>query len=128
MIKNGGGGDIVESSIRTAGSVVSRNSATATTSSSYNTLTAYGATSNEWHSRTSARNNNDLVVQTSSYPSTPPPPMPPSCSKRHVYTDTSVFDYIDRIAVSVAQSEVATFTDLIRALTYGASSDVDKAR
>ncbi|KAI1720045.1 hillarin [Ditylenchus destructor] len=64
----------------------------------------------------------------SSYPATPPPPLPPSCSKRHIYTDTSVFEQIDQIAVSVAQSEVTTFTDLIRTLTAGARSDVDKAR
>ncbi|CAD5216151.1 unnamed protein product [Bursaphelenchus xylophilus] len=64
----------------------------------------------------------------SSYPSTPPPPMPPSCSKRHIYTDVNVFEQIDQIAISVAQSEVATFTDLIRTLTVGARSDVDKAR
>uniref|UniRef100_A0A7E4ULE6 LIM zinc-binding domain-containing protein n=1 Tax=Panagrellus redivivus TaxID=6233 RepID=A0A7E4ULE6_PANRE len=63
-----------------------------------------------------------------SYPTTPPPPLPPSCSKRHIYTDTSVFEQIDQVAISVAQSEVATFTDLIRTLTAGARSDVDKAR
>uniref|UniRef100_A0A915CSK2 Uncharacterized protein n=1 Tax=Ditylenchus dipsaci TaxID=166011 RepID=A0A915CSK2_9BILA len=56
------------------------------------------------------------------------PPLPPSCSKRHIYTDTSVFEQIDQIAVSVAQSEVTTFTELIRTLTVGARSDVDKAR
>uniref|UniRef100_A0A914P7D5 Transglutaminase-like domain-containing protein n=1 Tax=Panagrolaimus davidi TaxID=227884 RepID=A0A914P7D5_9BILA len=63
-----------------------------------------------------------------SYPTTPPPPLPPSCSKRHIYTDTSIFEQIDQVAISVAQSEVATFTDLIRTLTEGARSDVDKAR
>lgn len=64
----------------------------------------------------------------SSYPSSPPPPMPPSCSKRHIYTDVNVFEQVDQIAISVAQSEVSTFTDLIRTLTAGARSDVDKAR
>lgn len=39
-----------------------------------------------------------------------------------------MFDQIDQIAVSVAQSEVTTFTDLIRTLTLGARSDIDKAR
>uniref|UniRef100_A0A1I7ZV80 LIM zinc-binding domain-containing protein n=1 Tax=Steinernema glaseri TaxID=37863 RepID=A0A1I7ZV80_9BILA len=63
-----------------------------------------------------------------SYPTTPPPPLPPSCSKRHIYTDTSVFETVDQIAISVAQSEVTTFTELIRTLTAGARSDVDKAR
>lgn len=64
----------------------------------------------------------------SSYPTTPPPPMPPSCSKRHIYTDTAVFSQIDQIAVCVANQDVQTFTELIRFLTAGARSDVDKAR
>ncbi|KAF7640349.1 LIM zinc-binding domain-containing protein [Meloidogyne graminicola] len=64
----------------------------------------------------------------SSYPTTPPPPMPPSCSKRHIYTDTSVFTQIDQLAVCVASQEMQTFTDLVRSLTAGARSDVDKAR
>uniref|UniRef100_A0A914LFN1 LIM zinc-binding domain-containing protein n=3 Tax=Meloidogyne TaxID=189290 RepID=A0A914LFN1_MELIC len=64
----------------------------------------------------------------SSYPTTPPPPMPPSCSKRHIYTDTSVFTQIDQLAVSVASQEMQTFTELVRSLTSGARSDVDKAR
>lgn len=54
--------------------------------------------------------------------------MPPSFSKRHIYTDESVFEHIDQMAISIAQSEVGTFTDLVRALTAGARSDVDKAR
>uniref|UniRef100_A0A914ED62 LIM zinc-binding domain-containing protein n=1 Tax=Acrobeloides nanus TaxID=290746 RepID=A0A914ED62_9BILA len=77
------------------------------------------------------REHNEFEASSSdppSYPTTPPPPMPPSCSKRHIYTDTSVFDQIDQIAISVAQSEVTTFTDLIRTLTDGARSDIDKAR
>ncbi|CAD5211670.1 unnamed protein product [Bursaphelenchus okinawaensis] len=69
-----------------------------------------------------------IASSVSSYPSTPPPPMPPSCSKRHIYTDVNVFEQIDQVAISVAQSEVATFTDLIRTLTINARSDVDKAR
>ncbi|VDD88292.1 unnamed protein product [Enterobius vermicularis] len=63
-----------------------------------------------------------------SYPTTPPPPTPPMCSKRDVYTSTSVFESIDQIAISMAQSEVTTFTELIRALTANACSDVEKAR
>lgn len=64
----------------------------------------------------------------SSYPSSPPPPMPPSFSKRHIYTNESVFEQIDQVAISIAQSEVGTFTDLVRALTAACRSDVDKAR
>uniref|UniRef100_A0AC34QNY8 LIM zinc-binding domain-containing protein n=1 Tax=Panagrolaimus sp. JU765 TaxID=591449 RepID=A0AC34QNY8_9BILA len=70
----------------------------------------------------------EFEEKTPSYPTTPPPPLPPSCSKRHIYTDTSIFEQIDQVAISVAHSEVATFTELIRTLTAGARSDVDKAR
>lgn len=54
--------------------------------------------------------------------------MPPSFSKRHIYTDESVFEHIDQVAISIAQSEVQTFTDLVRVLTAGARSDVDKGK
>uniref|UniRef100_A0A914W6V1 LIM zinc-binding domain-containing protein n=1 Tax=Plectus sambesii TaxID=2011161 RepID=A0A914W6V1_9BILA len=63
-----------------------------------------------------------------SYPTTPPPPFPPSSRKREVYTDTTVFESIDQTAISVAQSDVASFTELIRTLTLSARCDVDKAR
>ncbi|CAI4221763.1 unnamed protein product [Auanema sp. JU1783] len=62
------------------------------------------------------------------YPTTPPPPFPPSCSKRDIYTSTEFFSSIDEIAMYCARSEVTSFTDLIRALTQGARSDVDIAR
>uniref|UniRef100_A0A0N5AH95 LIM zinc-binding domain-containing protein n=1 Tax=Syphacia muris TaxID=451379 RepID=A0A0N5AH95_9BILA len=65
---------------------------------------------------------------TLSYPTTPPPPTPPMCSKRDVYTSTSVFEAVDQVAISMAQSDVTTFTELIRALTANACSDVEKAR
>lgn len=67
-------------------------------------------------------------VASASYPATPPPPLPPSYSKRHLYTDPSVFNNIDEVAANLAQSEVNTFTQLIRILISGARSDVDKAR
>ncbi|KAI6194244.1 Lim and transglutaminase domain protein [Aphelenchoides besseyi] len=63
-----------------------------------------------------------------SYPSTPPPPQPAVCSKRNIYTDTAVFEHIDQVAISIAQSDVSTFTDLVRTLISGARSDVEKAR
>ncbi|PAV63800.1 hypothetical protein WR25_26309 [Diploscapter pachys] len=62
------------------------------------------------------------------YPTTPPPPMPPSCSKRDIYTNTEFFATIDEVAVHYAKSDVASFTDLVRALSSGARSDVDVAR
>ncbi|VDN59128.1 unnamed protein product [Dracunculus medinensis] len=63
-----------------------------------------------------------------SYPTTPPPPTPPLCRKRDIYTNTSVFENIDEIAITMAQSEVTTFTELIRTLTMNARSDIEKAR
>jgi hypothetical protein len=54
--------------------------------------------------------------------------MPPVSRKRDIYTDTAVFDGVDQVAISVAQSELTTFTELIRTLTVSARSDVDKAR
>ncbi|VDN17398.1 unnamed protein product [Gongylonema pulchrum] len=63
-----------------------------------------------------------------SYPTTPPPPQPPMCSKRDIYTNTSVFEAIDEVAISMAQSEVTTFTELIRSLTDNARNDIEKAR
>lgn len=62
---------------------------------------------------------------------------------RHIYTDTAVFHEVDQIAVSVANQDVHSFTEvillrkinfyflqfqLIRTLIAGARSDVDKAR
>ncbi|MFH4975530.1 hypothetical protein AB6A40_002239 [Gnathostoma spinigerum] len=63
-----------------------------------------------------------------SYPPTPPPPQPPSCRKRDIYTSTSVFESIDEIAITLAQTDVTTFTELIRALTSNARNDVEIAR
>ncbi|MCP9261193.1 hypothetical protein DINM_004580 [Dirofilaria immitis] len=63
-----------------------------------------------------------------SYPTTPPPPQPPVCSKRDIYTSTVVFEAIDEVAITIAQSEITTFTELIRALTANARNDIEKAR
>ncbi|EYC03165.1 hypothetical protein Y032_0095g2798 [Ancylostoma ceylanicum] len=70
----------------------------------------------------------DSSYSSSAYPSTPPPPQPPSCSKREIYTSTEYFSSIDEVAIHCARSEMTTFTDLIRALTSGARSDIDMAR
>uniref|UniRef100_A0A0K0EKG5 LIM zinc-binding domain-containing protein n=1 Tax=Strongyloides stercoralis TaxID=6248 RepID=A0A0K0EKG5_STRER len=81
-----------------------------------------------------ARNNDNSYEQNNEsqynyqYPLTPPPPTPPLCSKKHIYTETTIFEEIDKIAISVAQSDVCTFTDLIRYLTINAQNDMDKAR
>ncbi|VDK64948.1 unnamed protein product [Onchocerca ochengi] len=63
-----------------------------------------------------------------SYPATPPPPQPPVCSKRDIYTNTVVFEAIDEVAITMAQSEITTFTELIRTLTANAQNDIEKAR
>lgn len=62
------------------------------------------------------------------YPTTPPPPFPPVGRKRDIYVDVRVFESVDQTAISVAQAEQKTFTDLVRALTLHARNDVDKAR
>ncbi|KRY34230.1 Kyphoscoliosis peptidase [Trichinella spiralis] len=64
----------------------------------------------------------------SNYPSTPPPPFPPVGRKKDVYSEISTFEMIDQTAVSVAQSEQHSFTDLIRALTHNCKTDVEIAR
>uniref|UniRef100_A0A5S6QX11 LIM zinc-binding domain-containing protein n=1 Tax=Trichuris muris TaxID=70415 RepID=A0A5S6QX11_TRIMR len=64
----------------------------------------------------------------SSYPSTPPPPLPPNDRKRDVYSEISTFETVDQTAVTVAQSEQRSFTDLIRALTHNCKTDVEVAR
>ncbi|KFD55831.1 hypothetical protein M513_03270 [Trichuris suis] len=64
----------------------------------------------------------------SSYPSTPPPPLPPNDRKRDVYSEISTFEIVDQTAVTVAQSEQRSFTDLIRALTQNCKTDVEVAR
>ncbi|VDN86726.1 unnamed protein product, partial [Brugia pahangi] len=63
-----------------------------------------------------------------SYPTTPPPPQPPICSKREIYTNTMIFEAIDEVAITMAQSEITTFTELIRTLTANARNDIEKAR
>lgn len=72
--------------------------------------------------------NDSMAGGPPSYPTTPPLPQPPVCSKRDIYTNTSTFEHIDEIAISMAHSEVTSFTELIRRLTVDARSDVEKAR
>jgi len=62
------------------------------------------------------------------YPSQPPPPVPPSFAKTEIYRDPTVFAGVDERAISVAQEDQQTFTDLVRQLVAGCSSDVEKAR
>ncbi len=63
-----------------------------------------------------------------SYPSQPPPPGPPPYSKQQIYGDPEVFAEVDQRAINVAQADQKTFTDLVRQLVAGSTSDVEKAR
>ncbi|XP_043473178.1 hillarin [Leptopilina heterotoma] len=62
------------------------------------------------------------------YPSQAPPPHPPALAKYHLYNDPIEFADIDQIAISVAQEDQKTFTDLVRQLVTKCGSDIEKAR
>ncbi|CAF4185679.1 unnamed protein product [Rotaria sp. Silwood2] len=60
--------------------------------------------------------------------SQPPPPQPPRHHKRDLYEDPSVFENVDQQAITVAESEQTSYTELIDQLTYGLLTDLEKAR
>ena len=62
------------------------------------------------------------------YPTQPPPPLPPNFNKTEIYTDPEEFAEVDQRAITVAQQDQETFTDLIRQLVGECKSDVEKAR
>jgi hypothetical protein len=62
------------------------------------------------------------------YPLMAPKPSPPAISKFEIYNDPSEFHDVDQIAISVAQNDQKTFTDLVRQLIGHCTSDVEKAR
>ncbi|XP_049963095.1 hillarin [Schistocerca serialis cubense] len=62
------------------------------------------------------------------YPSQAPQPAPPALSKFEVYNDPVEFADVDQIAISVAQEDQKTFTDLVRQLVGRCGSDIEKAR
>ncbi|XP_057669035.1 hillarin [Diorhabda carinulata] len=62
------------------------------------------------------------------YPSLAPVPAPPALSKFQVYNDPVEFANVDQIAISVAQEDQKSFTDLVRQLVGRCGSDVEKAR
>lgn len=70
----------------------------------------------------------DEFAETLGYPDVAPPPTPPTVSKFQIYTDPSEFEEVDRIAISVAQEDQKTFTDLVRQLVGRCTSDIEKAR
>ena len=65
---------------------------------------------------------------TAEYPSQPPPPHPPAFAKTEIYRDPEEFSHVDQRAISVAQEDQKTFTDLVRQLVKGCGTDVEKAR
>lgn len=66
--------------------------------------------------------------ETSEYPLVAPKPSPPAMSKFQIYADPIVFHEVDQIAISVAQNDQKTFTDLVRQLIGHCTSDIEKAR
>lgn len=66
--------------------------------------------------------------RTSEYPAQPPPPLPPSFAKIEIYKNPDEFAEVDTRAISVAQEDQKTFTDLVRQLVAGCANDVEKAR
>ena len=58
----------------------------------------------------------------------PPSPEAPARRKEDLFTDESVFQSIDEQVVKVAETEQLTYTDLVRQLTEGLVSELEKAR
>ena len=70
----------------------------------------------------------DLLEDANIYPTQPPPPLPPNFAKTEIYKDPLEFEEVDQRAITVAQMDQETFTDLIRQLVGECKSDVEKAR
>uniref|UniRef100_A0A2H8TGD6 Kyphoscoliosis peptidase n=1 Tax=Melanaphis sacchari TaxID=742174 RepID=A0A2H8TGD6_9HEMI len=58
----------------------------------------------------------------------PPSPHGVAQAKFQLYSDPLEFAHIDQIAISVAQEDQKTFTDLVRMLVGKCGSDIEKAR
>ncbi|XP_070490202.1 hillarin [Chironomus tepperi] len=70
----------------------------------------------------------DEYPNSAEYPLIAPKPAPPLLSKFQIYADPVEFHDVDQIAISVAQNDQKTFTDLVRQLIAHCTSDVEKAR
>ncbi|XP_077299802.1 peptidase hillarin [Arctopsyche grandis] len=70
----------------------------------------------------------DAAEVAAPYPARAPPPAPPALTKFHIYSDPTEFAEVDQIAISVAQEDQKTFTDLVRQLVGRCGSDIEKAR
>jgi len=71
---------------------------------------------------------NGEMQTASEYPTQPPPPGPPAFAKIEIYKDPDEFAEVDSRAITVAQEDQKTFTDLVRQLVKGCANDVEKAR
>lgn len=71
---------------------------------------------------------NGEIEEAQPYPSRAPQPAPPALAKFQIYQDPTEFAHVDQIAISVAQEDQKTFTDLVRQLVGRCGSDVEKAR
>ncbi|KAL9699042.1 hypothetical protein quinque_002483 [Culex quinquefasciatus] len=67
-------------------------------------------------------------TETLEYPLVAPKPAPPALSKFQIYNDPIEFQDVDQIAITVAQEDQKTFTDLVRMLVGRCTSDIEKAR
>ncbi|XP_066158165.1 hillarin [Euwallacea fornicatus] len=72
--------------------------------------------------------NDGYTEEAQPYPVHAPPPAPPALSKFQVYNDPVEFSNVDQIAISVAQEDQKSFTDLVRQLVGRCGSDIEKAR
>lgn len=70
----------------------------------------------------------DEYAPNTAYPLVAPKPAPPALSKFQIYADPIEFHDVDQIAISVAQEDQKTFTDLVRQLVGRCTSDIEKAR
>lgn len=57
-----------------------------------------------------------------------PPPHPPSCRKKDLFSDASVFKDIDDQVIQVAKDDHLTYTDMMEKLTGNIPNEIDKAR
>lgn len=70
----------------------------------------------------------EMTEEAQPYPSRAPIPAPPALAKFQIYSDPQEFAHVDQIAISVAQEDQKTFTDLVRQLVGRCGSDIEKAR
>lgn len=84
--------------------------------------------SNGFSKQKSGSKSNLHLATSAIYPAQPPQPSAAILSKAELYTDPSVFDHIDQVAINVAKEDQRTFTDLVRQLIQPCETDIDKAR